>query len=52
MQFVVFLVLIWIGIQLNQVMLFWPIDLAHVLQVPHLLTLALLFGLFAWLFGG
>ena len=51
MPVVVFIVILWISIQITKIMLFWPIDLFHAFSIPRLLALGLILGLFSWLFG-
>lgn len=51
MPAVVFIVILWISIQMTKMLLFWPIDGFHALGIPRLLIIGLILGLFSWLFG-
>jgi hypothetical protein len=49
--FIVFSIVLWVSILLNQVLVTFPFQLLHVFNLPPMLGLAVLLGIFAWIFG-
>lgn len=51
MQFVVFILVLWICILATQIFVLSPLDLGHLVRFPSSAALLLSLGVFAWLFG-
>ncbi|MGF1600692.1 MAG: hypothetical protein ACFCU8_01515 [Thermosynechococcaceae cyanobacterium] len=51
MIFAVFSLMIWLSVMLTQVLVIVPLKALHLFNLPPILGLAILFGIFAWIFG-
>jgi hypothetical protein len=47
----VFALMLWCSVTLAQVLIMLPFKVLHVFDLPPVLGLAILFGIFAWIFG-
>ncbi|MGB7414971.1 MAG: hypothetical protein WA902_12255 [Thermosynechococcaceae cyanobacterium] len=51
MIFAVFSLILWLSVVLTKVLVIIPLKALHLFSLPPMLGLAILFGVFAWIFG-
>ncbi len=51
MIIVVFSILLWVSVLLNQVFMIFPLKALHIFDFPPALGIGIMLGIFAWIFG-